>query len=163
MGNDMTAASFLADLKRQGFLLETDGKDIYIAPPKRLTEALCQEIRRNKRELLALLSAGGPSAAQVSAPKPEQPAVVSLAPIPPKAEAAVPEPPPKPVLCRFCKPLGYARCPECMLAGDPSLVRGRDGCIYRMNQPGLPWQESPLLKGKRWELKEGRYLHVYDR
>jgi hypothetical protein len=163
MGKDITAASFLADLKRQGFILETDGKDIRIAPAERVTEALYQDIRRNKRELMALLLAGAPPAGQLPPPKQEQPAVVAAAPRPPKPEAAVPEPPPKPPLCARCRPVGHALCQECMLAADPGLVRGRDGCLYQLNFPGKPWQESPYLKGKRWELKEGRYLHVYDR
>jgi len=137
MGNDMTAASFLADLKRQGFRLETDGKDIRIAPAERVTEALYQDIRRYKRELMALLLAGAPPAGQLPPPKQEQPAVVAAAPRPPKPEAAVPEPPPKPPLCPRCRPYGKPRCNECLLASDPGLEL-HHGTLFRVRPPPEP-------------------------
>jgi hypothetical protein len=137
MGNNMTAASLLAELKRQGFRLKAEGNDIRIAPAKRLTEALSQDIRQYKSELLALLHAGAPPAAQLPTPKAEQSAPVAAAPTPPKPEMAAPEVPPKPPLCPRCRPDGKPRCNECLLASDPGLEL-HHGTLFRVRPPPEP-------------------------
>jgi hypothetical protein len=168
----MRPEQLLADLLRQGFRVVAHGGDIRVAPARRLTDALRQAIKKNKRELLALLRVDLPPDTQIPDSKAKTPPIDGGAAVPHRVEPtlhspashtslvvkapeppASPEPtepnPSQPSLCPGCRLRGYPNCPPCMLASDPGLILGEDGVIYRTRWLGTPWQTGPTGRPAR--------------
>jgi hypothetical protein len=57
------ALALALDLEARGFQLQPDGSTLVVTPPERLTPQDCQQIRRLKRHLIALIDYRPPEVA----------------------------------------------------------------------------------------------------
>jgi hypothetical protein len=142
----VTAAELLAELVGLGFRLAVRGNDIGVAPAGRLTDAQRQVIREHKAELLALLRAGEPAAAE----GPELPPTAAPGPTSARAESASPEAETQPAeekrpLCNQCRqpyPPYTPGCAACDIRKveywPTKVIRGKDGMFHRVHASFVP-------------------------